>query len=118
VPVGALSLAFFALLGLTVAATSLITGPLLVFALLVAPAAGAQAITARPSLSLILSIVLALAVAWLGLAISYFSVYPAGVFIAGLAFALYLLARAGAALRARAHARPHPVEPAPEGVIV
>jgi zinc/manganese transport system permease protein len=118
VPVSALSLAFFALLGLTVAATSLITGPLLVFALLVAPAAGAQAITARPSMSLALSIVLALAVAWLGLAISYFSVYPAGVFIAGLAFALYLLARGAAAVRGRAGSRPRPAEPVPEGVIV
>jgi zinc/manganese transport system permease protein len=117
VPVGGLSLAFFALLGLTVAATSLITGPLLVFALLVAPAAGAQAITARPLLSLVLSIVLALTVAWLGLAISYFSVYPAGVFIAGLAFLLYLLARAAAALRARGVSRPRPGEPVPEGVI-
>src|SRR5436189_200288 len=80
-PVRALSLAFLGLLAVTVAATSQITGVLLVFALLVAPAAAAQALTTRPLLSLALSVALALAIAWLGLAISYFSIYPAGFFI-------------------------------------
>jgi zinc/manganese transport system permease protein len=101
VPVRALSLAFLGLLAVTVAATSQITGVLLVFALLVAPAAAAQALTTRPAVSLVLSVALALLIAWLGLAISYFSVYPAGFFISTLAFGSYLLARLLARVRAR-----------------
>jgi zinc/manganese transport system permease protein len=91
VPVRALSTGFLLLLGLAVAATSQITGPLLVFALLVAPAATAQLLTARPALSLALTVVLGLLIVWLGMAVAYFSVYPAGFFISAIAFAVYLL---------------------------
>jgi zinc/manganese transport system permease protein len=93
VPVRALSTAFLVLLGLAVAATSQITGVLLVFALLVTPAATAQAITARPALSLALTVALGLLVVWLGLGIAYFSVYPAGFFITAISFAIYVLVR-------------------------
>ncbi len=103
VPVRLLSLAFLLLLGLTVGATSQITGVLLVFALLVAPAASAQALTARPPASLALTVALGLLVVWLGLGIAYFSIYPAGFFVATVAFAVYVLARVIAATRARLH---------------
>jgi len=93
VPVAALSTGFLLLLGLAVAATSQITGALLVFALLVTPAATAQLITARPALSLGLSVVIALAVTWLGLGIAYFSIYPVGFFVTSLSFGLYVLVR-------------------------
>jgi len=101
VPVRLLSLAFLLLLGLAVGATSQITGVLLVFALLVAPAASAQVLTARPLASLILTVALGLLVVWLGLGIAYFSIYPAGFFIATVAFAVYVLARLIAAARVR-----------------
>ncbi len=95
VPVRALDVAFLLILGLAVAATSQITGVLLVFALLVAPAAAAQQITMRPLAGLGLSIVFALLVAWLGLGIAYFSIYPVGFFTTTFAFALYVAVRAG-----------------------
>jgi zinc/manganese transport system permease protein len=101
VPVRLLSLAFLLLLGLAVGATSQITGVLLVFALLVAPAASAQALTARPLASLALTVALGLLVVWLGLGIAYFSIYPAGFFISTVAFAVYVLARLIALVRAR-----------------
>jgi zinc/manganese transport system permease protein len=101
VRVGALSVAFLLLLGAAVAATSQITGPLLVFALLVAPAATAQTITARPLASLVLTVAVGLLIVWLGMGIAYFSAYPAGFYIATIAFAVYLLARLAVALRAR-----------------
>lgn len=101
VPVRALSVAFLLLLGLAVAATSQITGVLLVFSLLVTPAATAQVLTARPVLGLALTVALGLVVVWLGLGIAYFSVYPAGFFIASISFAMYVLARASAAVRGR-----------------
>jgi len=102
VPVELLTGAFLLLLGLAVAATSEVTGPLLVFALLVMPAASAQAITNRPAPSLLLSVAIGLAVVWLGLAAAYFSVYPPGFFIGAISFAGYLLARLIAAAGGRA----------------
>ncbi|HTA36684.1 MAG TPA: metal ABC transporter permease [Solirubrobacteraceae bacterium] len=101
VPVRVLSFAFVMLLGLAVAATSQITGVLLVFALLVAPAASAQALTVRPLASIILTVVLGLLIVWLGLGLAYFSIYPAGFFITAAAFAVYLLARVFSYLLAR-----------------
>jgi zinc/manganese transport system permease protein len=94
VPVAALSTGFLVLLGLAVAATSQITGALLVFALLVTPAATAQVITAKPAVSLALSVALGLVVTWLGLTIAYYSVYPVGFYVTSLSFGLYVLARA------------------------
>jgi zinc/manganese transport system permease protein len=101
VPVGALSTGFLLLLGLAVAATSQITGPLLVFALLVAPAATAQLLTARPMLSLALTMLLGLLIVWLGTGVAYFSVYPAGFFISAVAFSVYVLARLLTAVHSR-----------------
>jgi zinc/manganese transport system permease protein len=99
VPTGLLDLAFLLLLGLAVAATAQITGALLVFALLVTPAATAQQLTARPGPGLALAIVLALAVTWLGLAIAYFSPYPVGFWVTSLSFGLYVAVRVARRLR-------------------
>lgn len=99
VPVRALDAAFLLLLGLAVAATSQITGALLVFALLVAPAASAQLVTMRPVAGLLLSVAFALLIVWLGLAIAYFSIYPVGFYTTTFAFALYVIVRLIRALR-------------------
>ncbi len=93
VPVAVLDVGFMLILGLTVAATSQITGILLVFALLVAPAAAAQRITVRPLAGLAMSVVFALLIAWLGLAVAYFSIYPVGFYMTTFAFGLYVLVR-------------------------
>jgi zinc/manganese transport system permease protein len=93
VPVRALSAGFLMLLGGAVAEASQITGTLLVFALLVMPAATAQALTARPSLSLFASVAIAIAVTWLGLGAAYYSVYPIGFFITTIAFVPYVLVK-------------------------
>jgi zinc/manganese transport system permease protein len=103
IPTRVLGLGFLLLLGLAVAATAQITGALLVFALLVTPAATAQQITARPGPSLLLSVLIALCVTWLGLAIAYFSPHPVGFWVTTLSFGLYVLVRLMAgAFRARA----------------
>jgi zinc/manganese transport system permease protein len=92
VPVGLLHVGFLLVLGLAVAATAQITGVLLVFALLVAPAAAAQQLTARVALGLGLTVSIALAVTWLGLALSYFTNDSVGFFVTTLAFGVYALA--------------------------
>lgn len=93
VPVTGLEIAFLVILGLAVAATSQITGVLLVFALLVAPPAAAQQITMRPGAGLVLSVAFGLLIAWLGLGVAYFSPYPVGFWMTTFAFGLYLLVR-------------------------
>jgi zinc/manganese transport system permease protein len=93
VPVRILDAAFLLMLGLAVAATSQITGALLVFAVLVAPPAAAQLVTSRPLAGLVLSVAFALLVVWLGLAVAYFSIYPVGFYTTTFAFGLYLVVR-------------------------
>ncbi|MFJ8361882.1 metal ABC transporter permease [Streptomyces sp. NPDC093984] len=92
VPVRALSVVFLILLGAATAGASQITGTLLVFALMVIPAATAQVLTARPGPSLALAVLLAFAATWLGLIAAYYSPYPLGFFVTTIAFAGYLLA--------------------------
>jgi zinc/manganese transport system permease protein len=101
VPVRALSTGFLVLLGAAVAEASQITGTLLVFALLVMPAATAQTLTANPARSLVLSVAIAVAATWLGLGAAYYSVYPIGFFVTTIAFVPYALAQL-TRLRARA----------------
>jgi zinc/manganese transport system permease protein len=93
IPVAALDVLFLLLLAMAVAATSQITGVLLVFAVLVAPPAAAQQLTSRPLAGLLLGILFALLVVWLGLAAAYFSPWPVGFYTTTFAFAVYVIAR-------------------------
>ncbi|MFJ2441506.1 MULTISPECIES: metal ABC transporter permease [unclassified Streptomyces] len=99
VPVRALSALFLVLLGAATAEASQITGTLLVFALLVMPAATAQSLGARPVVSLALSVLIALTVTWLGLVAAYFTPYPMGFTVTTFAFTGYLAARAVPSVR-------------------
>jgi zinc/manganese transport system permease protein len=101
VPVRGLGVAFLAVLGVAAAETSQITGSLLVFALLVMPAATAQRLTTRPARSLALSVALALLATWAALAAAYWSPYPIGFWLTTLAFVIYLAAVAGRGLAGR-----------------
>jgi zinc/manganese transport system permease protein len=101
VPVRALDVAFLTLLGLAAAEASQITGVLLVFALLVMPAAAAQRLTPRAAPGLLLTVVIGLLATWFGLAASYFSDEPVGFSISTIAFATYLLSPLPAAWRRR-----------------
>ncbi|MGE5290876.1 MAG: metal ABC transporter permease [Micromonosporaceae bacterium] len=101
VPVRALSVAFLVLLGAAVAETAQITGALLVFALLVMPAATAQRLTPRPLASLIITLAIGWAVTWAGLFAAYYSPYPIGFYVTTFAFAAFLAAHIAAAGRQR-----------------
>jgi zinc/manganese transport system permease protein len=105
VPVRLLGTVFLVLLGCAAAEVSQITGALLVFALLVMPAAAAQQLTARPAVSFLLTIALSLAVTWLGLAVAYFSIYPVGFFVTSFGFAAYVAAAAARAAGERLGSR-------------
>lgn len=101
VPVRMISMAFLVLLGVAAAGTSQVTGALLVFALLVAPAATALKLTASPVAGLVLSVVLAVMVTWLGEGIAFFSPYPIGFWVTTMAFAAFLIASGFRALADR-----------------
>jgi zinc/manganese transport system permease protein len=92
VPVRTLSVGFLVLLGVAVAEASQITGTLLVFALLVMPAATAQVISAHPALSLGITLVIAVTVTWLALGVAFFTPYPIGFWVTTIAFAGYVTA--------------------------
>jgi len=106
VPVGRLSTAFLLLLGLAAAEASQITGSLLVFALLVMPAATAQRLTPRPAAGLALAVALSVAVTWLALVVAFYSPYPIGFWVTTLAFSAYVAAGVVAAHRRRRVHRP------------
>jgi zinc/manganese transport system permease protein len=105
VPVRLVDVAFLALLGVATAGTSQITGSLLVFALLVAPASAAVRLTARPAVGLALSVLIALLVTWAGEAVAFFTPYPIGFWVTTFGFGIFLLASGYRALGDRGAAR-------------
>jgi zinc/manganese transport system permease protein len=88
-----LSTVFLVVLGAAVAEASQITGALLVFVLLVVPAASAQVLTARPGVSFVLATGFGIAITWAGLACAFYSPYPVGFWTTSIAFAVYVTAR-------------------------
>ncbi|MDQ2744582.1 MAG: metal ABC transporter permease [Chloroflexota bacterium] len=94
VPVRALSIGFLVLLAFAVAEAVQVVGTLLIFALLVTPAATAQRLTARPAIAIALSIGLALLYTWIGLAVAYFAPYSVvGFYVTTVAFGTYTTVR-------------------------
>jgi zinc/manganese transport system permease protein len=99
VPTRLVGMAFLVLLGVAAAGASQETGSLLVFALLVAPAATAVRLTDRPGVGISLSMVIAVVVTWLGEGAAYFSPYPIGFWVTTFAFGLFLVASGYRAVR-------------------
>jgi zinc/manganese transport system permease protein len=99
VPVTVLSIAFMAILAVAVTEAVQVVGVLLIFALIVTPAAIAIRFTSRPVSAMGIGIVLALLFTWLGLSIAYFSPHPVSFFITSLAFLTYLAVRLSEPLR-------------------
>jgi zinc/manganese transport system permease protein len=93
VPVTVLSIAFMAILAVAVTEAVQVVGVLLIFALIVTPAAIAIRFTSRPVSAMLIGVVLALLFTWLGLSIAYFSPHPVSFFITSLAFLTYLAVR-------------------------
>jgi zinc/manganese transport system permease protein len=81
---------FMVLLGLAVAEAVPTVGALLIFALLIAPAAIAQRLVKRPYAALFLAALLALLFTWAGLLIAFYLPYPVSFVISAVAFTLYL----------------------------
>jgi len=107
VPVRLLAFGYLVLLALEVAVAVQVVGVLLIFALLVTPAAIAQDVTTRPAVAAALAVALALLFTWMGLAVGYFTPYPVGFFITSFAFGTYAIVRGGRFVLNRAGQRHH-----------
>lgn len=90
VSLDAYSALFMAIAALATVMSAQIVGILLVFSLMVGPPAAAQRLTRRLGSGLALSIVLALASAWLGIALAYWTDWPCSFWITALGCAAYL----------------------------
>ena len=89
VPMRFIATAFLALVALAVSACAQIVGVLMVFTLMVGPAAAAQRLTTRLWSGLALSAVLALGEAWLGIVVAYQTDWPVSFCIALLSALVY-----------------------------
>lgn len=91
VPARALSVVFLGIVALATAESAQIVGVLLVFALMVGPAATAQRLTKNVTSGVALAAALALADAWLGLTLAFYTDWPTSFWIAALSAAGYFL---------------------------
>ncbi|MFC7580901.1 metal ABC transporter permease [Schaalia naturae] len=92
-PMRGLSLAFMALLGLTVAVSVQIVGALLVMSVLVTPAAAAMRLSASPVVVPVLSVAFALVSVVGGIMVALGSAVPISPFVTTISFLIYLGAR-------------------------
>jgi zinc/manganese transport system permease protein len=72
---------------------SQVVGILLVFTLLIGPAASANCCTRTVRGGLVLSVILGLAIVWIGILLTYLTNWPASFWISALSFASYLFFR-------------------------
>ena len=110
VPVQQLSILFLILLAISVAVAVQVIGVLLVFALLVVPAAAAEHLTHRPWLAMALSVLISLTATLGGLILAFIGRWPASFYIVSLTSLFYFIALILRALRfpRRYREMPHP----------
>jgi zinc/manganese transport system permease protein len=84
---------FMLLLAFAISIAVQVVGVLLIFTLLVTPAAIAQRLARRPFTGICISVVVALLASWFGLFISFYQPYPVSFFITSAIFITYLAVR-------------------------
>ena len=98
-PLLLLNLAFMVLLAVAISFAVQIIGVLLIFALMVTPAAIAVRLTSRSLTAVIVSVLVAVTAVWGGLFVALWTNYPASFFIVGIIFVEYVCVRGIGALR-------------------
>lgn len=94
VPVRTISIVFMLILAVAATAATQVVGALLAISLIVAPAASAQRLTARPGLAIGIAVVLGLLIMWIALALGYWLPYPVSFFVTSLGALTYAACRA------------------------
>jgi zinc/manganese transport system permease protein len=93
-PVALLGMIFMILVAIATSFAVQVVGVLLIFSLMVTPAATAQLLAKKPGQVIIISAIIALLATWSGLFIAFYGPqYPVSFFITSEVFVLYLLVR-------------------------
>jgi len=93
VPTFVLGIVFMLLVAVATSIAVQVVGVLLIFSLMVTPAAIAQQLAKRPRRVMMISVAVALMTTWLGLFVAFYEPYPVSFFITSIVFVFYLLAR-------------------------
>jgi zinc/manganese transport system permease protein len=93
-PMLLLGIIFMLLVAVATSIAVQVVGVLLIFSLMVTPAAIAQRLTKRPQQAILVSVAIALAATWVGILIAFFGPqYPVSFFITSIVFILYVIVR-------------------------
>ena len=92
-PTFLLGIVFMLLVAVATSIAVQVVGVLLIFSLMVTPAAIAQQLAKRPQTAMIVSVAIALVATWLGLFVAYYEPYPVSFVITTIVFSFYLLVR-------------------------
>ena len=103
-----MELCFLVVMALATSMTVPVVGALLMFALMIGPAAAARSFTRRPGHAIAVATGIALVTVWAGIALSYRTNWPLGFFVGVIAAGFFLLGQGWAAVRRRGSA-PRPV---------
>jgi zinc/manganese transport system permease protein len=93
VPIFLIGMIFMLLVAVATSIAVQVVGVLLIFALMVTPAAVAQRIVRRPAQGIAISVLIALLATWIGLFLSFYLPYPVSFFITSITFAAYVIVR-------------------------
>lgn len=96
-----MELAFLLVLAAATTLTVPVVGALLIFSLTIGPPAAARSFTHRPSLAIVLSVIIALITVWTAIAVSYQTNWPIGFFVGTISALAYTLGRIWAGRPAR-----------------
>ncbi len=100
-PVRFLSIMFLITVAVTVSIAVQVVGVLLIFTLLVGPAALGMRLAHSPGASILVSVLLGLVYTWVGILLAVMTNLPVSFLIATLSFGLYLVVRLGIVFRPR-----------------
>jgi zinc/manganese transport system permease protein len=106
-----IEICFLVVLALTTTMAVPVVGSLLIFSLLISPAASARCFTSRPFRAMGSSVLIALLTVWTAIAVSYLTNLPIGFFVGALGALAYAAGRAFSGWRRATPSAPAPVVP-------
>ncbi len=86
-----LGIIFMVMVAIATSVAVQVVGVLLIFSLMITPAAIAHLFAKRPQQGIMISILIALIATWLGLFISFYEPYPVSFFITSIVFVFYII---------------------------
>lgn len=96
---GLMEVVFLLVVALTTTMAVPVVGALLIFSLLISPAAAARSFTSNPFIAMVLSVLIALGTVWAAIALAYLSNLPIGFFVGSIGAGTYAAGRGWVAWR-------------------